>query len=268
MKGIRRTTEAIVCAVALLTLGAVLSAQGPDRGWGPDHGPGVFGGRGFGFGPPVAGEPYQATAVRSFTEALANGNSISHSSCAKVYRASSGATRLEDTPNSTTCGATPAFISISDPSAGVRYEINVAKSTYHQITLRTPATGTVPPGPPTNGPGRENGDQAVKTSLGTEPISGTSLNAEGTQTTITIPAGKIGNVQPIVITSTRWYSPDLKIVIHSSSNDPRGGTHSLQLSGLTTAEPAASLFQLPAGLTLEPNRTEARGPHGPPPPGE
>ena len=268
MKGMGRTTEAIVCAVALLALSAIVSAQGPDPGWGPDRGPGVFGGRGFGFGPPVPGEPYQATEVHSFTEALANGNSISHSSCAKVYRASSGATRVEDTPNSTTCGSTPAFISITDPSAGFRYEINVAKSTYHQITLRTPVTGTVPPGPPPNGHGRENGGQVVKTSLGTEPISGTSLNAEGTQTTITIPAGKIGNAQPIVVTSTRWYSPDLKIVIQSSSNDPRGGTRSLQLSGITTAEPAASLFQLPAGLTLEPNRPGARERHGPPFPGQ
>ena len=156
------------------------------------------------------------------------------------FTASSGATRVEDTPNSTSCGSTPAFISISDPSAGVRYEINVQKSTYHQITLRTaPAQGTARSGWPAGGHKNGHGDQVQTTSLGTQPVSGTSLSAEGTQTTITIPADKIGNAQPIVITSTRWYSPDLKIVIQSSSGDPRGGTRSLQLSGITIAEPAA-----------------------------
>ncbi len=269
MKGMGPTTETMAGALALLTLSAIVSAQGPGPGGGPGRGPRGPGGAGFGFGGPVQNEPYSATELRSFTEGLANGNSISLSSCAKVYRASSGATRVEDTPNSTSCGSTPAFISITDPSAGVRYEINVQKSTYHQITLRTaPAPGTARSGWPAGGQENGNGDQVQTTSLGTQPISGTSLSAEGTQTTITIPADKIGNAQPIVITSTGWYSPDLKIVIQSSSGDPRGGTRSLQLSGITIAEPAASLFQLPSGLTLEPNRTEGRGPHGPPPPGE
>ncbi len=44
--------------------------------------------------------------------------------------------------------------------------------------------------------------------LGTKMIEGVS--AEGTRTTITIPAGQIGNgVADIVITHERWYSPDL-----------------------------------------------------------
>ena len=35
------------------------------------------------------------------------------------------------------------------------------------------------------------------------------IKAEGTQTTHTIPAGEIGNEKPIVITSERWFSPEL-----------------------------------------------------------
>jgi hypothetical protein len=77
------------------------------------------------------------------------------------------------------------------------------------------------------------------------------LSAQGTKTVTTIPAGQFGNAQPITITSIRWYSPDLQIVIQSSRTDPRSGAISYQLSSVSTAEPAESLFQLPAGLTLQ-----------------
>ena len=44
-------------------------------------------------------------------------------------------------------------------------------------------------------------------SLGKQNIEG--VEAEGTRTTVTIPAGKIGNELPIDIVSERWYSPAL-----------------------------------------------------------
>ena len=173
MKGMGPTTETMAGALALLTLSAIVSAQGPGPGGGPGRGPRGPGGAGFGFGGPVQNEPYSATELRSFTEGLANGNSISLSSCAKVYRASSGATRVEDTPNSTSCGSTPAFISITDPSAGVRYEINVQKSTYHQITLRTaPAPGTARSGWPAGGQENGNGARFRQRPSGRSPFPG------------------------------------------------------------------------------------------------
>jgi hypothetical protein len=269
MTGKRRIAAGITSALAVLALGAMVSAQGPGPGWGggfPGRGPGGPGGREFGGGRPVVGEPYSGTEVRTFVETLANGNTITHSSCTNVYRDSAGDTREEVTPNATTCGSTPQFIVITNLAAGFRYDVNVQKGTYFQMKLRTPpASATPPSGPPPGGRGGPNGDEFQKSSLGSKSIPGTSLLAEGTQTTLTIPAGKIGNAQPIIVTSTRWYSADLRVVIQSSSNDPRGGNSSSQLSDVSTAEPTVS-FQLPSGLTLETGHQGGRGQHGPPPP--
>jgi len=263
----RRTAIGFTAAVALLAMGAIVGAQGPGPGGPGPHGgfrgrgPGGPGGAGV---PPIPNEPFSGMEVRSFMETLPGGNSINRSSCAKLYRSSTGATRVEETRDSATCASTPTSISITDPVAGMRYEINVAKSTYFEMKL--PLRPTTPPsGAPPEGPRGPNGDQVQKTSLGTEAIPGTSLSAEGTQITFTIPAGKEGNAEAITVTSTRWFSPDLKIVIQSSGTDPRGGNSTEQTSNISAAEPAATLFQLPTGLTLE-TRHFGHGPQGPPPP--
>jgi hypothetical protein len=194
----------------------------------------------------VTNEPYSGVGVTTSKRTLSDGNSIDESSCVKVYRDSSGRTRREETRNSATCSATPNSIFIGDPVAGVEYAIDPQKNTYRQFTIKTPGAGTTPPA--TTRPAIPN---QVETSLGTEAIPGTSLSAQGTKTVTTIPAGQFGNAQPITITSIRWYSPDLQIVIQSSRTDPRSGAISYQLSSVSTAEPAESLFQLPAGLTLQ-----------------
>jgi hypothetical protein len=261
-----RTAIGLSGAVALLAMGAIVGAQGPGpHGGFRGRGPGGQGGAGV---PPIPNEPFSGTEVRSFMETLPGGNSISHSSCANVYRSSTGVTRVEETRDSATCSSTPSSVTITDPVAGVRYEINPAKGTYFEMKL-PPRPNTPPSGPPPNGKHGPNGDQVQKSSLGTpQAIAGTSptLYADGTQITFTIPAGKEGNPQPIVVTTTRWYSPDLHIVISSSSTDPRGGTSTEQTTIISTADPLATLFQLPAGLTLETRHFGHPGPQGPPPP--
>ncbi|HSK65178.1 MAG TPA: hypothetical protein VK893_15095, partial [Pyrinomonadaceae bacterium] len=59
----------------------------------------------------------------------------------------------------------------------------------------------------------------VKEQLGKQVIEG--VEAEGTRTTITIPAGEIGNDRPIEIVSERWYSPELQLVVMTRHSDPR-----------------------------------------------
>jgi hypothetical protein len=225
--------------IALLGIGAVALAQRPVRDF-----QGGF--RGLFQGKVVTNEPYSGVGVTTSKRTLSDGNTLNESSCVKVYRDASGRTRREETRNSSTCSATPEAIFIRDPVAGMEYAINAKNNTYRQFTIKappagaTPATGSRPVNP-----------NEVKTSLGTMAIPGTSFSAEGTQTVTTIPAGRFGNAQPISITSTRWYSPDLQVVIQSSRTDPRSGVSTYQLSNISTAEPAESLFQLPSGLTLQ-----------------
>ena len=69
-----------------------------------------------------------------------------------------------------------------------------------------------PPPPPPPPPGmtaaaRFDGQVSTET-LAPREIEG--IRAEGTRTTMTIPAGAMGNVLPIEVVSERWYSPELQ----------------------------------------------------------
>jgi hypothetical protein len=87
-----------------------------------------------------------------------------------------------------------------------------------------------------------------KESLGTQVMEG--VQAEGTRTTFTIPAGQIGNDLPIQIVSERWYSPDLQTVVMTKHSDPRMGDTVYKLTNILRNEPSQSLFTAPADYTL------------------
>ena len=89
----------------------------------------------------------------------------------------------------------------------------------------------------------------VKEQLGKQMIEG--IEAEGTRTTVTIPAGEIGNERPIEIVSERWYSPELQLVVMTRHSDPRTGETIYKLANINRAEPAKSLFEVPAGYTVK-----------------
>jgi len=86
-------------------------------------------------------------------------------------------------------------------------------------------------------------------SLGTKDFEG--VKAEGKQTTWTIPAGKIGNRNPINVTSESWYAPELQVTVYSRHNDPRTGESIYRLAALKRAEPAPDLFKVPEDYTLK-----------------
>jgi hypothetical protein len=79
--------------------------------------------------------------------------------------------------------------------------------------------------------------------LGKRMIEG--VEAEGTRTTFTTPAGEIGNERPIVSESERWYSPELKVTVMTRHSDPRTGENTYKLTNLRRGEPGAALFQPP-----------------------
>src|ERR1051325_6350071 len=102
---------------------------------------------------------------------------------------------------------------------------------------------------------RANNANEVKEDLGKQTIEG--VEAEGTRTTITIPAGEIGNERAIEIVNERWYSPELQLVVMTRHSDPRSGEMTYKLTNINRAEPAKSLFEVPAGYTVK------EGPIGP-----
>jgi hypothetical protein len=263
-----------------VVLGAVMAhAQGPGGGHhGPFGGPmELMGFEGMHGGKLVTGAPFSATSTSTTTQTLQDGTNINRTMQGAIYRDSQGRSRREVTftgvgPLEAT-GGTHKMVAIFDPVAGVHYMLNPDKKVAYKAPMAAKA-GTADKAQKFQQKmqarqQQEEASGALKVeSLGTQMING--VNAEGTRTTHTIAAGAIGNDKPIQVVSERWYSPDLQTVVQSSRTDPRFGTTTLSVTNIQKAEPAATLFAVPADYTVEAG--PAHGHHGapgaaaPPPP--
>jgi TonB family protein len=85
--------------------------------------------------------------------------------------------------------------------------------------------------------------------LGKQMIEG--IECEGTKSVETIPAGQIGNDQPIEIVTERWFSPELQLTVLSKHNDPRNGETTVRMTNLLRTEPDAQLFKVPSDYTIK-----------------
>jgi hypothetical protein len=276
----RQRIYSLVGSMLLLSAGA-LRAQEPPPG--PDMlGPGgPAGGRmeilGFGEmhpGKVLAGAPYSAVAVIESNQTLGDGNAINRKVLTNVFRDSQGRTRRETTLPAVgplaASGQPKTFIMIFDPVASTGYALHPDS----KVAEKLPA----PPGGGTNSSQMQAKFEArmqqeiangtlKKEDLGVQVING--LSAQGTRYTRTIAPGQIGNDKAIVIVSERWYSPDLQIVVKSTRTDPRFGQTTYNLTNLQRTEPAATLFAVPAGYTVQAAKPRMhgarRGPGGAPP---
>jgi hypothetical protein len=244
-----------------LCAAATLFAQGPPPGRLPGHmgpgGPGAMMGMMGMAGRTVTGAPYSAQEVTEQTQTLANGNVISHKLQANVYRDSSGRVRTERTVPAGWPGqgepaaqaATKTVVSIHDPVAGVASELDTAAKTARQMTLPNhggnPAFQGNRQGHGTIGAADPN---VVTETLPMQTING--VQATGTRVTRTIPAGQVGNAQPMQRVTETWYSSDLQRNVMVKVSDPRQGTIVTQLTNITRAEPDPALFQVPADYTV------------------
>ncbi len=84
--------------------------------------------------------------------------------------------------------------------------------------------------------------------LGTRQIEGVS--AEGQRTTMTIPAGAVGNINPIDVVTERWFSRELQMEVLISRRDPRSGDTVYRLTNVVRTEPPADLFVVPPDYTI------------------
>ena len=254
----------------LLTLVALASGMAQNPGRGP--------GRGGHFGPEfqgarlldaeagmpgrvVKGAPYSADLVTETTQSLSDGNHIRQTNTSHFARDSEGRTRREETLGG--LGALGAnagrtqVVFINDPVAGANYALNPTNKTANKSAWAHPARLGQGSGPKAQfaRPARPGGPRAnagIKNeSLGTQTIEG--VQAQGTRTTLTIPANTMGNEAPIQIVSERWYSADLQTVVLSKRSDPRSGETVTRLTNISRAEPAASVFQVPSDFKVTSN---------------
>jgi len=268
----RNTWAGLVIAGTLLLAAGALIAQDPPpppelayHAEGPDGGgpAGPFtervelmGFEGLHPGKIVKGAPFSATANSDTTQTLQDGTTIHRTTSSTLYRDSQGRFRREVTLSGfgplQTSGKPRTMITIGDPVAGAHYFLDPEQKVAHKMT------------PPNGGHGEsqvmeqkrqqhiakeEASGNVKKESLGTQAING--IKAEGTRITKTIPVGQIGNDKPIQIVLERWYSPDLQVVVKSTRSDPRFGTTTYVLNNVQRAEPAATMFTVPADYTVK-----------------
>jgi hypothetical protein len=239
---------------------------------------------------PVKAAPFCATITTEHTQTFADGNRIHTSESSSLCRDSEGRTRREATLNllgAASQSLAPKLITIVDPIAGFRYMLDTESKTAHRITIG-PSAG--PKGGGINGVGQgaatakgekmmiyqsvgtagpnmvvkdnvffkkagQVTDESVPASesLGDGTIDG--IHATGTRITTTIPAGKMGNEQPILVTSERWYSRELKATVMTKHNDPWAGELKTQFTNVSTSEPDSSLFSAPGDYKVVDDKT-------------
>lgn len=85
--------------------------------------------------------------------------------------------------------------------------------------------------------------------LGAREIDG--IKAQGKMKSYEIPAGGIGNRNPIVVASESWYSPELQVTLMTRSSDPRTGERTWRMSNVKREEPAAALFAVPSDYAVK-----------------
>jgi hypothetical protein len=236
----------------------------------------------------VKNAPYSAEAVTETTQRLADGNRIIRKTNATLYRDSEGRTRREEALGAigpwAPDGEPSQSVFINDPVSKTNMVLDTKSKTVRkmplpeqglaklkaelsQVETRMKVTTAAMPhveagavgaiawsgaGPdiPMEAKLKAEMDvrnNAQKESLGTQMIEG--VQAEGTRTTLTIPAGSIGNDLPIQVVSERWYSPELHTVVMTKHSDPRMGDTVYRLTNINRSEPAPSLFQAPADYT-------------------
>lgn len=86
--------------------------------------------------------------------------------------------------------------------------------------------------------------KAVTRELGQRDFAG--VQAQGNQRSYAIPAGEIGNRDPIEVSSETWYSPELQVTVYHKRSDPRSGDVVYKLDKLKRGEPPAALFAVPS----------------------
>ncbi len=204
----------------------------------------------------VTGAPMSAQTETEVTQVLGNGTHIDRKSNGSIARDNQGRMRLEVTRPPIGAGLAAAvggvptrhIVFIMDPVAQTHYVLEPDRKIARQ--MGPPPAGDMKDMERFHGEeGMDGGKNVTTDPLGTQTING--LSATGTRITKTIATGTVGNDNPIQVVIERWYSPALQMNVMTKRTDPRTGTTTYQLVGVSRDEPSESLFQVPSDYTIE-----------------
>ncbi len=203
---------------------------------------------------PVTGLPFSADQSIRIVQQLPNSITLTQEMKGRVYRSTNGLERFEGAlvPNDLAVPNPMTMIYVIDPvqHTAVRWTTNSKIATLTHIPPNGTVTVSFLPLPrATAGQGPINPENVTTTELGRQTRD--KLLLVGERGTSTIPVGKIGNDQPIVITADVWVAPELKFLIREIDQDPRVGNRMVDLTNIRREEPDAALFEVPAGYTVQ-----------------
>jgi hypothetical protein len=205
----------------------------------------------------VTGAPYSALGTSQTVTTLPDGNRIVRENTIRQWRDSDGRTRSEFSLSSI-AGPRPLELNttvtvIDDPEARERYLLQPANKVALTVPIvpcrvnagLEPDLSVGPPRPPGLGMQVSKPVKLGERKLDGETVAGSRVEA-------TIPAGAIGNDQPIKMSAEQWYGTDLQVVVEATYRDPRTGETRYKLSDIHRTEPDAKLFRVPDNYTKEP----------------
>ncbi len=234
----------------------------------------------------VPNAPFSADAETEFTQVLGDGNRIERRYSSMIARDSQGRTRREEeialVGPLAVGGPSPRLVTILDPVGGQSFTLDdsqkvayrnpmaLAKlNAVHDYSYAADQKGTAvwitQSGDHAAWMAAEKGKVATAVagqrllasdagakmtteSLGARSIEG--VMAQGTRTTSVIPAGAIGNLNPIEVVSERWYSRDLQMPVLITRKDPRSGESVYRLRNIVRSEPPPDLFTIPSDYQI------------------
>ncbi len=171
------------------------------------------------------------TVQDTFIRTLPDGNTITKTVTGQLYRDSQGRTRIER----------GQLVTIQDPTTQTTVVIDFKSSSGRRFTSSSKA----PSGPSMSAVT----DRQIYHDLGTRIISG--IKVIGKQFMVALPAGSLGNREPISQSSEIWRSEELGLVVQTTSADLLNGEHTQLLSNIVPgAHVDATLFTVPAGVQV------------------
>jgi hypothetical protein len=231
----------------------------------------------------ITNNPYTATKKITFVQKLADGTTITRVSTTTEARDSQGRT-LQQTALSGTPQRNVTNTTVMDPVAHTNTTwMSQSKQATRFHMPEAPRVAAQPSGSMGSGAGMGTGsgvmggivtatissepatliaagvgagptDPNLRPARQSEKLGGKTIAGvytEGTKITITYPIGFFGNDRPIVNVRETWTSPDLKIIVFSTDDDPRNGSRTTELTDLVRGEPDPALFQVPEGYTIK-----------------
>ena len=207
-------------------------------------------------GPTVtnSGAPFQAERVGRVVQKLVDGTTITREVRGRMARDSEGRVYEEEQDQTNKI----MYFVVLDPVKHVQLKWSSSSKTATSMGLPTTPHVTFPlryPLVPLNlgverpDPGEEP-NKVTTQDLDKKTIDG--LVVTGTRTVTVVPVGKLGNDRELRTVHDVWFSEELKLAVLDTVDDPVAGLQTLELQGLSRAEPDPALFRLPEGYEVKP----------------